>query len=447
MAIRISCLINSLALAITFSLVPILTIAFESGRENFGVEFIFILIILQSAFYIFLYGGLLFKAYSTFSYFFFGIAPFYQFKRSITIWGGTAFSDEIYFTVSAVILTLNFAFLFAYRYAFKGRTFQSKGVFFSSLNLNGYKSFHYILVCQIICILVILYINNFSFLSVFFRGGIYKETTETSTQTALILSSVFRGFAAFLCAFYLAFSSRNLFRKTVIVSMLLVAASPLGIARFMVATFYIPLLLIWFPWFRKKYNLSLALTFGLLIVFPFLNKFRSYDESSNFSRFGEFEFLVEGHFDSYQSFARAIQLEFITGGWQLLGPLLFFVPRSHWPNKPIGSGAEMANLANLSFSNISANWYAEGYVNFGLAGSLVFCLVLAWTCGRLDKLYLMSQNMVDIPFNLMYFGMCGYIFFVLRGDLMSSTSFGVGMFIGYLGAQFVAKNLSVSKPC
>lgn len=83
----------------------------------------------------------------------------------------------------------------------------------------------------------------------------------------------------------------------------------------------------------------------------------------------------EGHFDSYQSILSVLNSEIITYGNQLLGVLLFWVPRSIWSNKPIGSGAFMAEITNLDFSNISMNYFAEGYINFGVFGMFLFLLV------------------------------------------------------------------------
>jgi len=53
--------------------------------------------------------------------------------------------------------------------------------------------------------------------------------------------------------------------------------------------------------------------------------------------------FVARDFDSYQNFAIVFFEDFITYERQLLGALLFWVPRSIWPNKPIGSGAFVDN--------------------------------------------------------------------------------------------------------
>jgi hypothetical protein len=86
----------------------------------------------------------------------------------------------------------------------------------------------------------------------------------------------------------------------------------------------------------------------------------------------------QGHFDSYQMFMRVISDDIITYGKQLLTTVLFFVPRALWPGKSVGSGHFVSGLSRLSFSNISMNFFGEGYINFGYFGIMLFILLIAY---------------------------------------------------------------------
>ena len=156
--------------------------------------------------------------------------------------------------------------------------------------------------------------------------------------------------------------------------------SPTAIARWQTATLYIPFLIIFTRVWEKPYIMQLSLIAGLFIVFPFLDKFRSFKSWSDFDFKFNFEWTKYSHFDSYQNFVRVIETDFVTYGNQLKGALLFFIPRSLWIEKPIGSGSNLAIKMDYVFGGISMPFIAEGFVNFGLIGSLLFMMfwVLFW---------------------------------------------------------------------
>ena len=210
----------------------------------------------------------------------------------------------------------------------------------------------------------------------------------------------------------------------------------------MVGFVYIPVLLVVWPRLRNGLLFASALVLSIFLVFPFLNQFRSYDGIENLSLLPSKDFFFEGHFDAYQNFARAIQVDFVTYGEQLLGSLLFFVPRVFWPEKPVGSGYELSVRLGYDFSNISMPFLAEGYVNFGLIGVFIFAAFAAVLMARLDMRFssdAASKSVVGYSGSI-YFYLCGATFFVLRGDLLSSTAYvAAGIFSAYLvrvAAQF-----------
>ena len=77
------------------------------------------------------------------------------------------------------------------------------------------------------------------------------------------------------------------------------------------------------------------------------------------------------HYDAFANFMGAIkyyQVENVKIGYQLLGSILFFVPRSIWPTKPLSSGEEVGwfllNDYSLHFVNISQPFYWRGLDKF-----------------------------------------------------------------------------------
>ena len=186
---------------------------------------------------------------------------------------------------------------------------------------------------------------------------------------------------------------------------------------------------------------SLFFIGGLLIVFPFLNQFRHFSAGTSL-KFGlNFDMFAEGHFDSYQNFALIVTENIITWGRQLLGVSLFWVPRTFWPTKPVGSGHYIAGELGMSYSNISANYFAEGYINFGFMGIILFVVFLAWYTSHMDNLYwtviLHKENNF---FRVIYYIMLGMLFFIMRGDLLSSFAFTVGIILSILFTFKVTKS-------
>jgi hypothetical protein len=126
--------------------------------------------------------------------------------------------------------------------------------------------------------------------------------------------------------------------------------------------------------------------------------------------------------------------------------LFFWIPRSFWPTKPIGSGAFLAEEQGFFFTNVSCNYFAEGYINFGIIGIFIFIIVLSFVTAKLDKMYwTICVNSRNNYFNVIYCVLLGMIFFMLRGDLMSSFAYSIGflfsIWLVYKVASFKIKRV------
>ncbi|WP_371862084.1 hypothetical protein [Alkalibacterium pelagium] len=203
---------------------------------------------------------------------------------------------------------------------------------------------------------------------------------------------------------------------------------PTGAPRFYIAALYIPLLILYIYRIKKRYlSLNKILIFGLLFVFPFLDQARSVNSLSELKFGFDFKMFTQGHFDSYQMFMQVVNENIITYGNQLLTSFFFFVPRTIWTNKSVGSGMLIANQSNFYFNNVSMNFFGEGYINFGYLGIILFLIIISYLNARLDLIYWSdSENSAN---NILYLLSLGLLFFVLRGDLLSGFAFTFGLFI------------------
>lgn len=372
----------------------------------------------------------LYKVFHIFMLFFFSIAPAVQYKYNTRMLG-TTFSDDLYIFTEiwslVAVLVFNACYYFSSHY--ESSNIQSS----TSYNRLGTSREILFIAVSIAVLFVVFYLNGRNFMAMFVRSGELKEAVSQKVgQTEnLIFSQFFRPMPMILFLFAWMCGVKHRITLYILFFLLLLSNMPTGVARNYAAGIWIPVLLTIVPFLRKRNVFVLLLTFGLLIVFPFLNSFRNFtgniEWGINFNQFADM------NFDAFSMFMRVIDYGDITYGRQLLGVLFFFIPRSIWPTKPVGSGWYIAHQTGLVFGNISMPIFGEGWLNFGAIGMIAFTLILAWFCARQDKSYWqIIVNQSDDIRSVRYFIIMGMLLFILRGDLMSSFAYTTGILISYL---------------
>lgn len=127
----------------------------------------------------------------------------------------------------------------------------------------------------------------------------------------------------------------------------------------------------------------------------------------------------QGDFDSFAQFANGIRLvdnDIFPYLQQILGPVLFFVPRSVWNSKPRDTGVEIANQLGLSFQNLSAPWILEAYSNAKLVGLIVTSIFLGFYISKFDL-----GSLHNLRSWLLGSVLVGVLFIVLRGSLLQAS--------------------------
>lgn len=217
-------------------------------------------------------------------------------------------------------------------------------------------------------------------------------------------------------------------------ALLLLADFPFGMPRYNAAMIYGGLLLLAVPAFMERRGLFPLLLLLLLVVFfPATNAFRrdEFDALVLLESLSEAvanipEGFLNADFDAYSMLVRGVDYVESVGptlGYQLLSALLFFVPRAIWPGKPVGSGQTVAEYQGQAYTNLSFPLPAEGYINFGIIGLVAMAVIFALVCRRCDRAFWEGAHQRWMPF---YPVACFLFFFMLRGDLMSSTAYFVG---------------------
>ena len=192
----------------------------------------------------------------------------------------------------------------------------------------------------------------------------------------------------------------------------------------------------------------------MVIMFPIMSSLTHIDANldqiikkpellyESFLRFGTISGAFESlHYDAFSNILATLEYVEINGiafGYQLLGVILFFIPRSIWVSKPTSTGEligeYLMNTTPRDYSNLSNAIVSEGYINLGIFGVVLFAIILAYFIVKFIS-WMISKNYFK-EFIAFYFAL--HLLFLLRGDLTNGVSYFVGPL---LSIYFVPKVL------
>lgn len=132
-------------------------------------------------------------------------------------------------------------------------------------------------------------------------------------------------------------------------------------------------------------------------------------------------------------------IDYLYGREMFLYTAIMFVPRTIWPQKPDApfrdiiryTAGKLATLNGEAFPGL-----AEPYMDFGLIGCVIFCLLFGWFVSKLKKLYLYPQGNSHglILYSLFY----PFLFqIIIRGYIPSLLYSIVCMLLPYLIIRFM----------
>jgi hypothetical protein len=182
--------------------------------------------------------------------------------------------------------------------------------------------------------------------------------------------------------------------------------------------------------------MSVLIAVGICVA-PLLHvmRYETSEDSVPQSTYGIFdETFLAMDYDAFQLLTYtivAVDRNGVTGGGNILGAVLFFVPRAWWPNKPEPSAKEIAKTIDhfraVPTDNLSTPIMAEGF--FALSWLGAFGISIAWW----SVLTFIERRAVEFPESLMsiYKSVAvGLMLIVLRGTLM----IGIAAFVGWCAA-------------
>ena len=358
------------------------------------------------------------KSFCLFFYFFFSLAPIVQFKNKTIFFLKDYLTTEIYLTTACILLIILLLYLVFYNVMFK--YLKRKEYVIHNLKFNSKFSYKNHLkvsyILAIFSVLIVLYLMKWEMSLLIFRPFSYGLKNNTNLGLfGYSLLLIFRLIPFIVLLNYKIGKEKNDRNTFFFLLIVLLICFPTSMSRGLVAIIYIPLVILFFPLFKRGINYVLLFIIGVLFVFPLFNNFRYLKEGILKLNF---ELFNSAHFDAFQNMALVINENIITSGKQLVGSFLFFVQESQWPNKPNGSGHLLGETVGYSYLNVSMPYFGEGYVNWGYLGIFFFLLfiVLINTIG--DSLSKKGSNF--ILFVILYLLFLGFEFYLMRGDLYSS---------------------------
>lgn len=261
---------------------------------------------------------------------------------------------------------------------------------------------------------------------------------ENDTTSYLLFDKIIRPMP--ICCFIIALITNTAPRLRIFLFiMALLTEFPLGVARNSAAIYWLPVMIIIFERLLKKNRVMWMMIVGLFIVFPALDITRYKDIKTEENQIG-MSYLNTMNYDASQLFMAAIKTEEITYGNQLVGTLFFFIPRSAWTDKPTGSGHYITEKNNAVFNNVSMPFFAEGYMNFGWGGMLLFTVALSFLTAKIDTSFWKAKRGKTRSYRAGYYlFLLGSIIFIMRGDLMSSYAYTVGTIGSYFLTYIIVK--------
>lgn len=307
-------------------------------------------------------------------------------------------------------------------------------------------------VIMIICVLIATY----SIATTGFVNLLARSTANTSWSDNSSIDMVFSHATRAFCTFSALFSvhivrktGRFRFRAVIILICLLITAFPTGVARYAMASIYGALFITLFPSLKKNRFFIIVFMVGFVVVLPFLNSFRNlaFEDVNIILSLKKavqkipIAWLAEDY-DAFTTMCMAIDQVWHSGisfFYQLLGVILFFVPRTIWPSKPVGSGHTVAKSVGMSFTNISMPLPGEGYLNFGIVGVALFAFFVGFASSRFDKsFWITGPSDESRNIDLIYPVIMLMFFFICRGDLLSSWAYTfANLFVWFLFCQLV----------
>jgi hypothetical protein len=171
--------------------------------------------------------------------------------------------------------------------------------------------------------------------------------------------------------------------------------------------------------------IALGFIAALLVLFPMMDAFRFSFSAENLNFVDPIESFLSPDYDSFAQIMNGYMIaerEGLHVGRQLVGVLLFWVPRAMWPQKPLDTGLYLADSRGYLVGNLSAPLPIEIYMNGGFILVVLVMFAAGYLVHAWDTKIENQLTMLSMP------GILGCIFpfyslILLRGSLLQAMPY------------------------
>ncbi|WP_028783986.1 O-antigen polymerase [Thalassobacillus devorans] len=389
-----------------------------------------------------------------FNLLFLGITPLFQYTVQWFKLRNLVINDTSVIELNLLILLYMLVFSIVYKFSYKN---MNKAYMVEIKETKRSTSFLYFLL-----LLFILFINMY----IIGPENMFLRSTRTVGESGgeevsllriILEASLFSACLLLLLNIDYSRTKHYVFKWAVYIFSflyLLTLIFPTSRARFLIGAIYLGTFLYVRSNTANKKILIIFLIVGFLFVMPILSDIRNVTNAgellTSFSLDIDYEYFIKGDFSPYAIALATIEYVKIEGlmyGRQMLSNLLFFVPRNIWPEKEYSLGYTIADYYDHVINNMASPLVIEFFVDFGVAGLIIFTAVMALISGRLDRLYWSLAKMDrKYLFNYIYPYVVLIFLFINRGAFMSTFSRLVYLLMGFMMvAPFCFKGFTLLK--
>jgi len=204
---------------------------------------------------------------------------------------------------------------------------------------------------------------------------------------------------------------------------LIIVCNPISSPRNLVGVVFTSIALVLFKFQPKIIRFAIALTpIFFVLIFPILDFFRYSKSGGLHKKIGIGQLSTNQDYDAFQQLCNTVAHVNVGGfqkGKQILGFFLLFIPRTIWQGKPVPTGPFVAGSLNFEFTNVSSPLPAEGFIDFGIIGVVLYAFCFGLIISKLDNLVRLSIIDNNSFTKIGYFAfLSSYSIIVLRGSLM-----------------------------